>query len=89
MQSSKPASTPLAAHFKLSTTLSPKPCDEHNYMTRVLYSIGVVSLIYAMVRSPPDLSSTFGPVSRYMTNLNEEHWRPTGYVYTIGGCAKS
>lgn len=35
MQNSKPVSTPLAAHFKLSATLSPKTEDELDYMSRV------------------------------------------------------
>ncbi|PHT29634.1 hypothetical protein CQW23_30766 [Capsicum baccatum] len=48
MQNVKPVSTPLAAHFKLSTTLSPKTYYEHDYMSRVPYSIAVGPLMYTM-----------------------------------------
>ncbi|KAG8474280.1 hypothetical protein CXB51_033820 [Gossypium anomalum] len=63
MQSAKPVSTPLAAHFRLSTALSPQSDDEIEYMSHVLYSSVVGSLMYAMVCSRPDLSyaaSAFG-----------------------------
>ncbi|PHT81942.1 hypothetical protein T459_14957 [Capsicum annuum] len=48
MQNAKPVSNPVAAHFKLSVTLSPKTDDERDYMSRVPYSSVVGSLMYAM-----------------------------------------
>ncbi|KAG8481754.1 hypothetical protein CXB51_027217 [Gossypium anomalum] len=45
MQSAKPVSTPLAAHFKLSSALSPQSDDEIEYMSHVPYSSAVGSLI--------------------------------------------
>ncbi|PHT43136.1 hypothetical protein CQW23_17161 [Capsicum baccatum] len=68
MQNAKLISTPLAAHFKLSTMLSPKTDDERDYMSRVPYFIVVGSLMYAMVCSRPDLTFAVSTVSRYMTN---------------------
>ncbi|KAG8472449.1 hypothetical protein CXB51_034191 [Gossypium anomalum] len=131
MRSAKPVSTPLASHFRLSSTLSPQSDDEIEYMSHVPYSSAVGSLMYAMVCSRPDLSYAVSAVSRYMTNPGKEHWKAvqwilrylrgttdvclqfgrtedgvigyvdadfagdldrrrslTGYVFTIGGCAK-
>ncbi|KAG8498693.1 hypothetical protein CXB51_005074 [Gossypium anomalum] len=69
MQSAKkPVSTPLAAHFRLSSTLSPQSDYEIEYMSHVPYSSAVGSLMYAMVCSRPDLSYAVSAVSRYMAN---------------------
>ncbi|KAG8489007.1 hypothetical protein CXB51_016978 [Gossypium anomalum] len=45
MQSAKPVSTPLAAHFRLSSALSPQSNDEIEYMLHVSYSNAVGFLI--------------------------------------------
>ncbi|KAG8481529.1 hypothetical protein CXB51_026324 [Gossypium anomalum] len=66
MRSAKPVSTPLAAHFRLSSALSPQSDDEIEYMSHVPYSSAVGSLMYAMVCSRPDLSYAVSAVSRYM-----------------------
>ena len=66
MQNSKPVSTPLAAHFRLSAELSPQSEDEEKYMSQVPYSSAVGSLMYAMVCTRPDISHAVGVVSRYM-----------------------
>ncbi|KAG8496957.1 hypothetical protein CXB51_008164 [Gossypium anomalum] len=78
MQSAKPISTPLAAHFRLSSALSPQSDDEIEYMSHVTYSSAMGSLMYDMVCSRPNLSYAVSAVSRYMVN--------PGYVFTIGGC---
>ncbi|XP_047264049.1 ubiquitin carboxyl-terminal hydrolase 20-like [Capsicum annuum] len=38
MRNAKPVSTPLAAHFKLSSTLSPNTDDKSDYMSRLEYT---------------------------------------------------
>ncbi|KAG8472490.1 hypothetical protein CXB51_034176 [Gossypium anomalum] len=48
MQSAKPVNTPLAAHFRLLSTLSPQSDDEIEYISHVPYSSVVGSLMYAM-----------------------------------------
>ena len=42
----KSISTPLAPHFKLNVTMSPKTVEEREYMTRVPYASSVGSLMY-------------------------------------------
>ncbi|KAG8472381.1 hypothetical protein CXB51_035329 [Gossypium anomalum] len=80
MRSAKPVSTPLAAHFRLSSALSPQSDDEIEYMSHVPYSSAVGSLMYAMVCSRPDLSYAVSAVSRYMVNLGKEHWKTVQWI---------
>jgi hypothetical protein len=74
MHDSKPVSTPIAPHFKLSSSQSPSTDSEFEYMSKVPYSSVVGSLMYAMVCSRSDLSYAMSSVSRYMTNPGKEHW---------------
>ena len=80
MQSAKPVSNPLAAHFRLSSALSPQSDDEIEYMSHVPYSSAVGSLMYAMVCSRPDLSYAVSAVSRYMANPGKEHWKAVQWI---------
>ena len=50
MHNAKPISTPLAAHFRLSSALSPQSDDDVDYMPRVSYSSAVGSLMYAHIQ---------------------------------------
>ena len=70
IQNAKPITTPLAAHFRLSSTLCSQLDEEVDYMSRVPYSSVVGSLMYAMVCSCPDLAYA---VNRYMEKLGKEH----------------
>ncbi|KAG8481484.1 hypothetical protein CXB51_026330 [Gossypium anomalum] len=80
MRSAKPVSTPLAAHFRLSSALSPQSDDEIEYMSHVPYSSAVGSLMYVMVCSRPDLSYAVSAVSRYMANPGKEHWKAVQWI---------
>ncbi|KAG8491178.1 hypothetical protein CXB51_014420 [Gossypium anomalum] len=80
MQSAKPISTPLAAHFRLSSALSPQSDDEIEYISHVPYSSVVGSLMYAMVCSRPDLSYLVSTVSRYMVDPSKEHWKAVQWI---------
>ncbi|KAG8472437.1 hypothetical protein CXB51_035357 [Gossypium anomalum] len=80
MRSAKPVSTPLATHFRLSSTLSPQSDDEIEYMSHVPYSSAVGTLMYAMVCSRPDLSYAVSAVSRYMANPGKEHWKAVQWI---------
>ena len=73
MQNAKTVNTPLTAHFRLSSTLSPQSDDDVAYMSQVPYSSVVGSLMYAMVCSCPDLSYATSAVNRYMANPGKEH----------------
>ena len=68
MKNAKPVSTPLATHFRLSSTLSPHSEDDVHFMSRVPYSSAMGSLMHAMICSHPYLSYVVSVVSRYMAN---------------------
>ncbi|KAG8479138.1 hypothetical protein CXB51_029778 [Gossypium anomalum] len=100
IQSDKPISTHLAAHFRLSSALSPQSDNEIEYMSHVPYSSAVGSLMYAIVCSRPDLSyavSTFGRTEDRVIGYVDTDFAGhldrrrslTGYVFTIEGCAIS
>ncbi|KAL0446162.1 UNVERIFIED_CONTAM: Retrovirus-related Pol polyprotein from transposon TNT 1-94 [Sesamum latifolium] len=73
--------TPLAPHFKLSASLSPKSEEEGEYMSRVPYANVVGSLMYAMVCTRPDISQAVGLVSRYMHDPGKEHWKAMKWIF--------
>ena len=73
MHNTKPFSTPLAIHFKLSKDMCPETQEEIYYMSRIPYSLAVGSLMYAMVCMRPDLAHVVGFVIRYMNNPGKEH----------------
>jgi hypothetical protein len=81
MRNAKPVSTPLAAHFRLSSALCPQSDDDVEYMSRVPYSRAVGFLMYAMIYSCPDLSHTLSVVSRFMDNPGKEHWRAVQWIF--------
>jgi hypothetical protein len=81
MHDAKLVSTPLAARFRLSSALCPVLDDDIEYISRVLYSSAVGSLMYAMVCSRPDLSHALSVVSRYMTNPGKEHWNAVQWIF--------
>ncbi|KAE8690124.1 hypothetical protein F3Y22_tig00110926pilonHSYRG00104 [Hibiscus syriacus] len=79
-EKSKPVSTPLAPHFKLDASMSPKDDVEREYMSKVPYASVVGSLMYAMVCTRPDISQTVGVVSRYMHDPGKEHWQAVKWI---------
>ena len=80
MQNAKPVSTPLATHFRLSSALCPQSNEAVDYMSRVPYSSDVVSLMYAMVCSRPDLAYAVSAISRYMEKPGKEHWKVVQWI---------
>uniref|UniRef100_A0A803PMT6 Reverse transcriptase Ty1/copia-type domain-containing protein n=1 Tax=Cannabis sativa TaxID=3483 RepID=A0A803PMT6_CANSA len=74
MDNSKPVSTPLAAHFRLSKDQAPKTEKEREFMDYVPYANGVESLMYAMVCTRPDIAYAMSIVSRFIAKPVEKHW---------------
>ena len=73
MKEGKPVALPLAGHISLLKTMSPQTEVEAQEMERVPYSLGVKSLMYAMVYSRSDLVHVVSQVSRFMVWLDREH----------------
>jgi ATP-binding cassette subfamily B (MDR/TAP) protein 1 len=52
----KPVSTPLAPHFKLSASKSLRTEEERKHMTQIPYANAVGALMYAIVCTRPNIS---------------------------------
>lgn len=79
-EKTKPVCTPLAPHFKLSSSLFPSFQKEHDYMARVPYASVVGSLIYVMVCTRPEISQAISMVSRYMHNPGKDYWNVVKWI---------
>ena len=80
----KPVSTPLAPHFKLSGRLSPTTDEEPEYMEKVPYANAIGILMYTMVCTRPDISHVVSIVSRYMHDPDKSHWQAVKWILTPG-----
>ncbi|GKV35094.1 hypothetical protein SLEP1_g43407 [Rubroshorea leprosula] len=80
LHEAKAVTTPLGAHFKLSSNLSPETEEEKKFMARVPYASAVGSLMYAMVCTHPDISHVVSVVSRYMANPGKGHWEAVKWI---------
>ena len=72
MKNTKLVSTPLANHFRLSTTQCPKIDDDVQDMSKVSYASAVGCLKSAMVCTRPDLAQAVSVVNRFL--LNPGRW---------------
>ena len=68
----RPVTTLLAGHFKLSSKQCPQLLKEEE-ISQVPYASAVVSLMYAIVCTRPDLAYAISTVSRFMLNLGKQH----------------
>ena len=73
MTETKLVSTPLAKHFKQSTTQSSSTNEEKNEMSSIPYSSAVGSLMYVMICTRPDIANVVGIVSRFLSTPGKEH----------------
>ncbi|KAH9699499.1 hypothetical protein KPL71_024377 [Citrus sinensis] len=86
--------TPLAPHFKLSSSSCPRSQEDRDYMARVPYASDVGSLMYAMVCTRLDISQAVSMDcgqqcveycdSDFAGDLDKRR-STTGYVFTLGG----
>ena len=80
-KNSKPISTPLVGHFKLSKRLYPSMEKEKGKMLVIPYSSVVGSLMYAMVCTHLVISHAVGVVSRFLANLGKAHWEAVKWIF--------
>jgi hypothetical protein len=81
MENAKLVSTPLANHFRLSTSQCPKTVEETEDMSKVPYASAVGCLMYAMVCTRPDLAHAVSVVSKYMANPGKQHWDVVKWIF--------
>jgi len=75
MSQAKPVSTPLVAHFNLSTSSGPLDVEGDRYMSRVPYACVVGSLMYAMVCTHLDIAHVVSVLSHFVLKPGKEHWK--------------
>jgi len=66
MSNCKSFTSPLVAHFKISSKTCPTSAVKIEKMSHVPYSSAVGSLMHAVVYSRPDLTYTISIMCRYM-----------------------
>jgi hypothetical protein len=81
MENAKLVSTPLANHFRLSTSQCPKTVEEIEDMSKVPYASAVGCLMYAMVCTKLDLAHAVSVVSKYMANPGKQHWDAVKWIF--------
>ena len=74
MENSKKGTLPFGHGVHLSKEQSPKTLEQKERMSRIPFASAVGSLMYAMLCTRPDICYAVGIVSRYQSNLGEEHW---------------
>jgi len=80
MSQAKSVSTPLATHFRLSTSSGPVDIEEERYMSTVPYACAVGNLMYAIVCTRPDIAHAVSVVSRFMSKPGKEHWKAVQWI---------
>jgi hypothetical protein len=81
MQDFRTLCLPISVGTKLSISnclTSPSKMEEMNI---VPYQSTIISLMYAMVCTRPDLSQEVGALSKYMSNLGRVHWDAVKRVF--------
>ena len=81
MAEAKTVQTPLAAHFRVSSSQAPKTEQERSYMYKVSYSNATGSLMYAMICTRPDIAHAASLVSRFMASPGQEHWSAVKWLF--------
>ncbi|KAL4029866.1 hypothetical protein IC575_008094 [Cucumis melo] len=80
MSDSKAVSTPLASHFRLSSSQCPVTKQERIEMSNIPYCNAVGSIMYLMICTRPDLGYAMSMISRFMSNPGKEHWKAVKWV---------
>ena len=80
MNEVKPMSTSLDSHFRLGKEQSLKTKEESDHMSKVSYASAIVSLMYAMVCTRPDITHAMRVVSRYMSRPGKQYWEAVKWI---------
>ena len=73
MYRAKSMSTPIGAHFKLTSIKESDYEEESKYMKGVPYSNAVGSIMYAMICTRPDVADGIGLVGRFRSKPGRVH----------------
>ena len=73
MEGSKRSYLPMSHSIQLSKKMSPMIPKEKNRMSSIPYASTVGSIMYAILCTKPDVAYALGIVSRFQTDLVEDH----------------
>nr|GFB36648.1 retrovirus-related Pol polyprotein from transposon TNT 1-94 [Tanacetum cinerariifolium] len=76
----KSVKMPLGGHFKLSLKNCPVGNCDVERMSKVPYANAVLSLMYLMVCTRPDIAYAVSVVSRYLANQSKNHWEAVKWI---------
>ena len=82
VENAKPISTPLANHFRLSTSQCLKTDDDVQDMSKISYASAVGCLMYAMVCTILDLAQVVSVVSTFLSNPRRSHWDAVKWIFS-------
>ena len=74
MENSKKGTLPFRHGVHLSKEQSPKTLEQKERMSRIPFASAIGSLMYAMLCTRPNICYAVVIVSRYQSDLGEEHW---------------
>ncbi|GJV42317.1 retrotransposon protein, putative, ty1-copia subclass [Tanacetum coccineum] len=81
MENSKKGNLPLHHGIKISKDLCPKTDEELDKMSRVPYASAIISIMYAMTCTRPDVSFVLSMVSRHQQNPGEGYWTAVKNIF--------
>jgi hypothetical protein len=77
----KPISTPLDPNVQLTSAQSPTTTDDIAKMRDISYHEAIGSLMYASLRTQPDISFAVQTLSHFTVNPGMEHWEAVKRVF--------
>ena len=81
MKETKPVTTPLGGHFKLSRKSCPSTEEKKKKITDIPFSLAVGSLMYVMVCTRLDIGHADRVVSRFLANPGKEYWEAVKWIF--------
>ena len=81
MQDFKKGYVLFRVRISLSSDQHSKTPTEIELMRGISYAFAVGSLMYAMLCTRPDICFVVGMVSRYQSDLGEEHWTAVKHIF--------
>jgi hypothetical protein len=81
MEEAKKGFLPMSHGIHLSKTQCPSTTDERERMSRLPYASAIVSIMYAMICTLPDISYAHSVTSRYQSDPGEGHWTAVKNIF--------
>ena len=81
MHDSKKCFLPVSHGITLSKTQCPSTHDERERMSRIPYASAIVSIMYAMLCTRPDVACALSKTSRYQSNPGKSHWTAVKNIF--------